>query len=99
MTLLKTADEVTAAANKAKKEITVKGTNRDEDALNETAFCVVRTLMARAKMEHVITAEMRAALMVAIDSSSAVWDHWERRYKVHYPKNRTNARTCQGART
>ena len=39
MTLLKTADEVTAAANKAKKEVALKGTNGNEDALRETIFC------------------------------------------------------------
>ena len=99
MTLLKTADEVTTAANKAKKEIAEKGTNGDEEALKETVFVVVRPLMAGAKMEHVMMAEMRAALMEAIDSPMEMWDHWERRYKTHYPKNRTSACTRPGSRT
>ena len=99
MTLLKTADEVTAAATKAKKEIAAKGTNGDEEAFKEAVFVMVRPQMAGAKMEHMISGDMRRAIMVTIDSDLAMWDHWERRYKTHYPKNRTTARTRPGART
>ena len=84
MTLLKTADKVTTVANKAKKEIKLKGTNGDEDTLNETVFCVVRAMMGRAKMEHAITVDMREAVMEAIDSNAAAWDMWECKY-AHGP--------------
>ena len=99
MALLKTAKEVTGAANKAKMDIALKGTNGDEEALHKAVFLVVCAHVAVAKMEHLITVEMRKALKDAVNLNCLVWDMWERKCKTHYRKNHTKANACVGART
>ena len=88
--MLTTAQEVTSATEKAKMEITLKGTNGEEEILKLAIFMVVRSKMGGAKQEHLITDDMMEALMKAI--GECVWEVWERKYKACFPKSRTN--TC-----
>jgi len=51
MLWLKTAQEVTKAANKAKMVLTIKGSNGNEEAFKLASFMTVRAKMCGAKMK------------------------------------------------
>jgi len=54
--------------------------------------------MAGAKQQRTIAPEMKAALMVALDTT-ADWEIFEQKYLPEFPKNRAGLNALKGAKT
>jgi len=81
-----------------KMKIALAGAGGDPDVLNQAIFILTRSKMCGAKMQHTLSAKNKEVLMSCLDTT-ADWAWFERVCFKHYPKNRDQTESRQGAKT